>query len=79
MVNLAQVFDFLVFILEHSMLSYQIQTENVLIYVNRCENTGHSKFHISFATLACIKIEFPLGETIRKCYGETWKPLSKIQ
>ena len=28
MVNLAQLFDFLVFILEHSMLSYQIQTEN---------------------------------------------------
>ena len=38
---------------------------------------SHSKFHISFATLACIKIEFPLGETIRKCYGETWKPLRK--
>ena len=37
--NLAQLFDFLVFILKHSMLSYQIQTENVLIYVNRCENT----------------------------------------
>ena len=39
---------------------------------------SHSKFHISFATLACIKIEFPLGETIRKCHGKTWKPLSKI-
>ena len=26
MVNLAQLFDFLVFIVEHSMLSYQIQT-----------------------------------------------------
>ena len=39
MVNLAQLFDFLVFILEHSILSYQIQTEKVLIYVNRCENT----------------------------------------
>ena len=37
--NLAQLFDFQVFILEHSILAYQIQTENVLTYVDRCENT----------------------------------------
>ena len=64
------IFDFLVIILEHSMLSYQIQTENVLIYVNRCEILSHNKFYIRFAILACIKIEFPFGEPSGNVMGK---------